>query len=171
MARTQMPQTSLLHQSGVRFDFTDSYAAPIERSELAIEDVARAFFSSSPAWVDRLLLLRDRMMGVFGLKVANTRMADRRRLIDEFMCNVGDEMALFKVFAKNENEVILGEDDKHLDFRVSLFLDRVKAALLVSTIVQFNHWSGRLYFFPVKPFHKIIVPAMLRAMVKYLQKN
>ena len=33
---------------------------------------------------------------------------------------------------------------------------------MVSTIVRFNNWLGRLYFLPVRPIHRLIVPAMLR---------
>ncbi|MBW4457320.1 MAG: DUF2867 domain-containing protein [Nostoc indistinguendum CM1-VF10] len=34
--------------------------------------------------------------------------------------------------------------------------------VVVSTVVKFNNWLGRAYFVPVRPVHKIIVPAMMR---------
>jgi Protein of unknown function (DUF2867) len=59
---------------------------------------------------------------------------------------------------------MLGEDDQHLDFRVSvqMELEAEECWVVVSTAVKFNHWLGRAYFIPVKPVHKIIVPAMMR---------
>lgn len=59
---------------------------------------------------------------------------------------------------------MLGEDDQHLDYRVSVRLEREqgKCWVVVSTVVKFNNGLGRAYFVPVRPVHKIIVPAMMR---------
>jgi hypothetical protein len=35
-------------------------------------------------------------------------------------------MGLFKVFSRTGHEVVIGEDDKHLNFSVSLFLENHK---------------------------------------------
>jgi hypothetical protein len=80
------------------------------------------------------------------------------------------------VFFKTENEVILGEDYKHLNFRVSLFLEQQinktnENGLTISTTVQFNNCFVRLYFLPVQPFHKRIVPAMLKGIITELEKS
>ena len=80
------------------------------------------------------------------------------------------------MFSKTENEVVLGEDDKHLNFRVSLFLKQQtqepsKKDLTVSTTVHYNNWFGRLYFLPVRPFHKLIVPVMLKSIMKELKNK
>jgi hypothetical protein len=63
----------------------------------------------------------------------------------------------FKVFGKTNNEIILGEDDKHLDFRVSLLYDNAENenkgnSLTISTTVKFHNWLGVLYFFPCDLF-------------------
>ena len=80
------------------------------------------------------------------------------------------------MFTTTENEVILGEDDKHLNFRVSLILNpkgkkTENKDLIVSTTVEFNNWFGRLYFLPVRPFHKLIVPTILKGMIRDLEKQ
>ncbi|HNP79162.1 MAG TPA: DUF2867 domain-containing protein, partial [Cyclobacteriaceae bacterium] len=83
---------------------------------------------------------------------------------------------LFRVYDKNDFEVILGEDDKHLDFRVSLLLvpdsknPGIKK-LLITTLVRFNNVWGKVYFLPVRPFHKLIVPSMLNNMISQLTSN
>jgi hypothetical protein len=80
------------------------------------------------------------------------------------------------VFDKTDNEIVIGENDKHLDFRVSLLFDENKnhfdeKSLTISTTVKFHNWLGVLYFLPVRPFHKLIVPAMLQNMIGKLEKR
>ena len=80
------------------------------------------------------------------------------------------------MFDKTDNEVILGEDDKHLDFRVSLLLDKLASKteqknLTITTTVKFNNSFGRLYFLPVRAFHKLIVPTMLKGIIKQLENE
>lgn len=168
VTKTNLPEPSLL--TNIPFDYLDSYYASVEIKDIKIETVGKLFFLSGPRWITSLLLLRDRLAGLIGLKTA-TDARDQKRVIEKFNCEVGDQIALFRVYEKNTNEVILGENDKHLDFRVSLFLDRSNDTLTVSTHVKFNNWIGRLYFIPVMPMHKIIVPVILRGMVKNLQEE
>ena len=62
----------------------------------------------------------------------------------------------------------MGLDDRHLDFRVSLRLlrsDDAAGVLQLTTTVTFHGRLGRLYFALVRPFHRRIVPAMLRSAV------
>jgi hypothetical protein len=79
------------------------------------------------------------------------------------------------VFHKTDHEIILGEDDKHLDFRVSLFLDENtetnQKQLTISTLVKFNNIFGKLYFMPVRPLHKLIVPTILKGIIKQIHAN
>jgi hypothetical protein len=172
--KTTLPASSLLSKAGQQYDYVDSYSSVIElrQKSLVIKDVGKAFFSSSPSWVDNLFATRNKIVRIFGLKTSGTENG-RQQLLDRFKCEVGEQIGLFKVFAKNEQELILGENDKHLDFRVSLFLcppnKEQNTELIVSTVVTFKNWLGRLYFLPVKQFHKLIVPTMLKGMVKQLQ--
>jgi len=105
---------------------------------------------------------------MIGLKIPGA--GTKAEVLRDFKCEVGECVGLFNVLAKTGSKVILGEDDKHLDFRVSLFLDKQSNTLTVSTVVKIHNWLGRLYFLPVKPFHKLIVPTMMKEMVKQLIK-
>ena len=64
--------------------------------------------------------------------------------------------------------ILLGEDDRHLDFRLSVLRQRGGTAdwVVVSTVVRFNNWLGRAYFLPVRPLHQLIVPAILRSALR-----
>ncbi|HEY9262890.1 DUF2867 domain-containing protein [Chitinophaga sp.] len=70
-----------------------------------------------------------------------------------------------------EKELILGENDKHLDFRVSLYLQQQPAAqqLLCTTTVHYNNRWGKRYFFFVKPFHRLIVPVNIKSTIHQLR--
>ena len=69
-----------------------------------------------------------------------------------------------KVDAKDVSEVVLGQDDKHLDVQVSLSKHRrgdAPATLAVSTVVHIHNALGQAYMAVVTPFHRRIVRAML----------
>ncbi|MCU0433136.1 MAG: DUF2867 domain-containing protein [Bacteroidia bacterium] len=65
-------------------------------------------------------------------------------------------------------------NNRHLNFRVSLRPEPENEnvqRLVLSTAVIFHNRAGRVYFWPVGFFHRRIVPAMLPAMAKHLQKQ
>jgi hypothetical protein len=177
--KATLPANSILNQTDIKYDYIDSYMTSVidKNNRIKPVDIGRAFFSSGPEWVDKLFALRNKIVAVFGLKTSNNRVnRNRRKLINHFKCEAGEQIGLFKVFARTDKEVVLGEDDKHLNFRISLFLDDLVAAktnknLTISTTVIFHNCFGRLYFIFVRPFHSLIVPTMLRGIVKELEKT
>lgn len=175
--KVELPKKSLLNTSSEKHDFADSFQAALHDPDRKITstDIGKSFFTSSPKWVEKLFTFRNKIVSLFGLKTSG-KIEDRENQLKNFKCDKGERLGLFKVFDKNENEVILGEDDKHLNFRISLFLadhenDPNKKSLTISTTTQFNNWFGRLYFLPVKPFHKVIVPTMLKGIINNLEKE
>jgi Protein of unknown function (DUF2867) len=77
---------------------------------------------------------------------------------------VGERVGLFAVQAIFANELILGLDDKHLNFRVSVLRSAQDGIekVTVSTVVELNNLLGRAYLFVIKPFHKLIVRSILQ---------
>lgn len=166
-----IPKHSMLF--GTTFDYADSFKNRLDdkNDNINLESFGTAFFSSGPGWIGKLLNLRNRIVTVFGIKTGG-KLRDRKEILNDFKGEVGEKIGLFKVFDRSDNEIVLGEDDKHLDFRVSLFLAKAegdKKDLIIATIINFNNWFGRLYFLFVKPFHKLIVPTMLRGVGKELE--
>jgi uncharacterized protein DUF2867 len=175
--KSTLPYNSLLNQTGKKYDYIDSYQGSITDNgkKLNPTDIGKAFFSSAPKWVGKLMGFRNKTVTVLGLKTSGSA-GDRQRSLDNLKCEKGEQVGIFKIYNKTENEIILGEDDKHLNFRVSLYLDESKIEqaekkLTISTSIIFNNWFGRLYFLPVRPFHRLIVPAMLKAIIKELEKH
>ena len=167
--KTKLPDISVLNSNNA-FKFIDGYKADFIDKEdtIDIQKIGKLFFSTGPVWIDQIVKL-------LGLKTS-AKIADKEKQLEKFNCEPNERIGLFCVFNRSENEVILGENDKHLDFRVSLFLERNgqsdnKRTLIISTSVKFNNRFGKLYFIPVKPFHKFIVPTMLKSMIKNINKE
>jgi hypothetical protein len=74
------------------------------------------------------------------------------------------EIGGFPVVSASDDRVVLGFDDRHLDFRIviDVMADRPSGQTLsVMTLVHRNNLLGRLYLAAVLPFHKLIVRRML----------
>ncbi|MDI9310746.1 MAG: DUF2867 domain-containing protein [Limnohabitans sp.] len=170
--QTTLPLNSIFQQNK-NYDYIDCYQSNFETNKiLKPEDIAKAFFSSAPKWIGVLFEFRNKIVSLFGLKVPE-KGKNHQELLENFKGEVGEQIGLFKVFYKSDNEIVLGEDDKHLNFRISLFLNKSKITtkeITISTIVKFNNTFGKFYFLPVKPFHKIIVPVMLKGIITNLKK-
>ncbi len=175
VTKSELPQASILLKNESNFDYIDSFKGNYEKpqNDSSIENIGKAFLTSAPEWVSKLFDFRNWIVGIFGLKTADQQQS-REQVLENFNCEPGEHMGFFKIFDKTKNELILGEDDKHLDFRVSLIKELKNDSvntLTISTVVTFNNWFGRLYFLPVRPFHRIIVPVMLKGIIKELNKQ
>lgn len=177
ITKTKIPKSSLLNTNNMTYEYIDSFQGQFidKFQNIGTTEVGKSFFSSGPKWIDKLFAFRNKLVGLFGLKTSG-KLIDRQKMLDNFKCEKGEQMGLFKVFDKSADEIILGEDDKHLNFRVSLYIDhqnenKTDKKLIISTTVKFNNWFGRLYFLLVRPFHKLIVPTMLKGIIKNIEQQ
>ena len=167
----QIPEKSqLFHQKS---DYFDVFQSPVGDLDNQIDgpQLARLFFNAVPPWTSVLFKLRNRIVGIFGLKTGNGEVS-KEHIIQNFKGLKGEKLGFFEVYYSDVNEIILGENDRHLDFRTSLFLDRTNEenSLFISTTVAFHNFFGKFYFLIVKPFHKIIVRSMMKRMVSEANK-
>ncbi|MFE7777866.1 DUF2867 domain-containing protein [Streptomyces sp. NPDC057445] len=72
----------------------------------------------------------------------------------------------FAVQAADGDELLLGEDASHLDFRASLLVGERDVTL--TTVVRTHNRLGRLYFAPVRYIHPFMVRWMLRRTYRAL---
>lgn len=166
--QVRFPQESILSQN--KADYTDSFSLILHDPTDAIRpvEVGRAFFYTAPDWIESLMHFRNRVVSVFGLKTGEKK--SKEEVVRAFTGKEGETIGFFKVFKLLPEELVMGEDDRHLNFRVSCLLRMIeggKKELVLSTTVHYNHWFGRFYFFFVKPFHRLIVPAMMKAIGRY----
>lgn len=145
-----VPPASRLLGSFQRVDFADAYQVRLAQPGLSAQACCQAVLGHSPAWVDALMRLRGLFAKAAGLKHSNLR--------------DGQQQGLFKVQHQDAQEILLGEDDRHLNFRISVL--RSDAAghpvVIVSTAVQTHNALGRAYLRAVLPFHRVISRSMLQ---------
>jgi hypothetical protein len=145
-----------------RVDYEDVFRVACPAGTSAA-DILLGFFSSAPKIVRVLMSIRNGLVSVVGLK-SDPPVSQ----LDAFMLRAGSRVGFFEIGSMTANSALFGADDSHLNFRV--VLDIENEVLGCRTQVQFNNTAGRVYFFFVKPFHRFIVPMMLRAAMKHVRR-
>jgi hypothetical protein len=152
--QSKLPPASRLSSSYARADFADAFSVDLpDNASNDAQSLARHIFARQPAWIPMLLNVRDRVVRPFGLKTAH-----------ELTQTGGDRISLFRVFERHGDEIVLGEDDTHLDFRVSVLVQPSpdgQQRLTVTTLVFYNRLLGRVYIKFIAPFHRAVVRASL----------
>lgn len=150
-------------------DYADSFWIAHQVDDLeGLTVLARATFGVAPRWVRALLYLRNGIVSPLGLQTSSGGMPEQSANLPR----VGERLGLFTVMGLADDEIVLGEDDSHLDFRVSVLRQDApgRAGVVVTTVVHFHNLLGRTYFTVIKPFHLVIVPAMMRRGVGALEQ-
>ena len=163
---TRVEQVALPSQSAVVTAFKSvnladafSIRLPSDASRNPVV-LARFIFAEQPSWIGALIQLRDAIVAGLGLKTA-------RHLATLSGDATAPRIGIFRVFSTSETEVVLGEDDKHLDFRVSILYTpgsppTTGHQLTLSTVVHCHNRLGRAYLSVIAPFHRQVVKASLR---------
>jgi hypothetical protein len=134
-------------------DFSDTFSTSNHSN--TIEEIAKLIFDTSPKWISNLFRIRNWIVKFFGLKTSVP--ADYHTKFE-----LGGYVKFFKIYYIAENEVILGADDKHLNFRVLIYNTHAeKYNIKVTTLVKFNNSFGKFYMTLVKPFHRLVVMKMV----------
>lgn len=160
----RIPEQSIILSGFGKIDYGDTYKIQITSNDCTVDKITTDIFTL-PSGFDYLMKLRNRMVKRFGLKTGDKKEAD-----NEPYYSIGSKAAYFTVLDRNESEIVMAENDKHLNFRTSVRIEKgaVNSSVYLSTIVQFNNFFGRLYFLPVKPFHRIMIQSLLK---RYANEN
>ena len=152
--------------SAIRFiyqsvDLSDAYSIDLPPgTSTDPEQLARHVFAHQAFWVSGLMTVRDLAVSGFGLKTI-------KRLKSLNPEAAKDRVGIFKIYSKRHHEIILGEDDKHLDFRLSVYLvaqgeTTIGNRLVLSTVVHCHNLLGHAYIVAIEQFHRLIVKSSLR---------
>jgi hypothetical protein len=136
--------------------FADAYALSVSGQSLTALAATQLAFGRAPGWINRLLRLRNAVVSPFGLKAGE-------KSSKPFVEKAG----IFPVLHQAPHRIVLGLDDKHLDFRLLVDVQDIGGGMqtvTASTLVKTHNRFGRIYLAIVKPFHRMIVPAMLRQL-------
>lgn len=140
-----MIQGRLIHHY-MGADYVDSYSATVDNGKpLTVDVLFERIFIQLPPFVQKLLKLRDVLVKPLKLKTGATF---RNRIIE-----------------RDEEEIIIGAQDKHLSFWVSVYCtipNNSPQTTAITTIVKYHNFLGKCYFAVIKPFHKIIVKHLFR---------
>ncbi len=135
--------------------FIDAFSIGIEDTALDARHAAERMMAKGPRWIDMLLALRNLMVAPFGLKAGAPDGSGR-----------ADIIGIFPVVSETHERLVAGFNDRHLDFRVVVDVapcgEGKGQNVTATTLVLTHNWLGRVYLAVIMPFHRLIVPAMLR---------
>jgi hypothetical protein len=178
IAKSNIPADSLV-QRYLPADYTDAYAGEVEvgadgggdagdggsggdAREISPDDIMVAFWkvTGKADWISALFRLRDFLVRFVGLKGAEGMN------FSEFEAAIrnGGSYSFMSIPAKNPRETVMLLSDKHLDAYLSIHVAGEGTIRRVSAItaVHFKNRLGHIYFFVIRPFHALIVKALLR---------
>src|SRR5262245_30445602 len=122
----------------------DAYRLIVDDLAVDATTAATRIFSRAPTWIRGLMALRNRLVAPLGLKTSAPLQQDSPRRI-----------GLFPVITAAPDRVLLGLDDKHLDFRIAVDvmpLGRRQRQITTTPLVQTHNPLGRVYLAIVLPF-------------------
>ena len=160
-----VPSDSVLAPLYAGADLLDAYAIHLPAGASDDPEVlARVAFERQAAWIRALTWLRDAAMATVGIKSS--------RAIGAAAAARGPVIGFFPLLSKSARELVVGEDDRHLDFRVAILL-RTGAAgareLVVVTVVHCHNRLGRAYLALIAPFHRVIAQASLEQAARAME--
>jgi hypothetical protein len=156
-----LPRQSAVSTAYASVNLADAFSVPLPAHASADPEVlARFIFARQPAWVNALMGLGDAIVAGLGLKTA-------RQLRPLEAQDRSARVGIFRIYERTATEIVMGEDDKHLDFRVSVLCDPQASPpgqrrLVLSTVVHCHNRLGRAYIALIAPFHRAVVQASLR---------
>jgi Protein of unknown function (DUF2867) len=140
------PVPSLMpHPALPQADWGDAFATETTaaNARAALEHMLR----QAGGWPTALLALRNRLAALAGLKPATF--------------TLGGETG-FPVISETPDEIVLGFNDSHLDFRILVtLLPTAPRQMRVATLVDRHGWAGRAYIGLIGPAHKRIVRRLM----------
>lgn len=158
-----LPDESHISPLFANANLADAYAVTIPGDgPYDIRALAEAALGEPDTWVRGLMSLRDAIMSRFGVKTSQ-QILDRRRE------HGGEHIDFFPILWQSEREIVVGEDDRHLNFRTSLMLRRMPdqrhEELVVATAVHCHNQLGHVYLTAITPFHRLVIRSSLRKAV------
>ncbi|MBT9382368.1 DUF2867 domain-containing protein [Pseudooceanicola sp. CBS1P-1] len=140
-----LPAWAAVHDLTRRGDFLDCYAAV---SDMPAPEAMRLGLAM-PGWAMALLRLRNALVAPFGLRTE---------------APAGPSFGLFPILKDTPQEVLLGFDDSHLNFRITVLSQAGR--IYLSTWMHPHNRYGRAYLALVMPFHVLIVKDSLRRIAR-----
>jgi hypothetical protein len=146
--RVEPPPASAISGWYASADLLDSYGIDAAVDDATMRVIADRAFGAPPRWLKALVAVRDAAVAPFGVRPSGEL---RRARPDR------PRVDFFPILSESTDEIVLGEDDRHLDFRLSL--------LIVTTAVRAHNLFGHLYLRAIHPFHILVACATVARAV------
>jgi hypothetical protein len=158
-----------------------SFSPPVYRDAFSVTfyspkpvepvEVMKVFFTSMHPVVLFVFLLREGLARIFGLKTSNKKSMTLE--LRNFSGRVGESIGLLHVFNKSDNELLTGQDDKIVDFRLSFFSlsHGEETEIMIATCIKAKNPFGKFYSFLIKPFHKLMMPLVLKRLSRKFREE
>ena len=156
--RRCLPPATAIQDWYAGADLLDAYCMRIpEGATRDARVLARLALERPTASFRALMSLRDRIVAPLGLKSSSAIRAESEG---------ATRIDFFPVLMERAEEVLVGENDRHLDFRTSMMVvpDGASALFVSTTAVRCHNWTGRVYLALIRSFHIAVVKAGLRGL-------
>ena len=133
--------------------FVDAFCVEVADRDLDARRAAERMMARQPRWAEALVSLRNFLVSPLGLKTSGATPGAPSEMI-----------GIFPVVSETPDRLIAGFNDSHLDFRVVVDVTTPGGIrqVTLTTRVKTHNWMGRTYLAIIIPFHRLIVPALLR---------
>lgn len=162
--RVAPPPTSALAASYVGANLADAFAITLADDAPAdAMSLARAALADPPRWFRMLLAMRDAAVKPFGLKTSAA-------MRDHLAASGVEHVDIFRVLSSTPDEAIFGEQDQHLDFKLSILIRPIAGTsqreAVATTVVHCHNRLGRFYLALILPGHVFVVRSHLKAAAR-----
>ena len=155
----QAPTNDRLSGKAVSPFFRDALQTQLLQVQLTPSQLQYAIFNYLPAWINWLMLLRNKLVKLFGFEVGQANMKPTSSEL-----NIGDQAGFLTVIEKSDDEIISYADDKHMTFYLSV--KKQADTVTVSSLVNQKTLIGRMYVTAILPFHYFIARIVINNAIK-----
>jgi hypothetical protein len=154
VVESDVPRNSALGKDLIeRADFRDAYRAPLSSSAVSVVDIFFGIFAQRPGWMNLMLIARNKVAALAGLEVPTTLEITMMEKRDRYF--VGEKIGPWPIFFLGSDELVVGRDNKHMDFRLSIMkIHDDSSCVIVSTLCMVHNRFGQYYLSAITPFHK-----------------
>lgn len=149
------------------FETADHIDIKTMDSELSLREFVACLLSYQPAWMTALYGIRWGFVRLLGMKQHGIPQATRMTAAEVPMSTGADShFLIFKVIAAQEDRYWFAQaSESHLNATLGVICEALpdgRNHFSVVTLVHYNKWTGRVYFNTIRPFHHVVVGAMMR---------
>jgi len=160
-----IPRSDKIFTSFGKVNYEDNFCLIIKKKEIVdLDCVIKKLIISLPNWFKFLLNLRNIIAKMFRLKTG--KIGKSYEFSEKLNLKQGQSLGDIFIVLNENNHLITELKDRHLDFRFSIMIIEkdTQTKIFFKTIVKINNFFGRIYFLLIKPFHRLIVPNLLKRL-------